>query len=494
MCRPLLLFFLPASVLLTPAIKAGLPEAVEVGAKRFKEFPAGKEADAIVGDFLLRNNLIEAVVSHNTPRRRANMGTFYGDGGETPGCLYDLTLRETDNDQLTIFAPLNQRGPVSYVRVAKDGQDGEAQVETIISAPTNKDIYKEHRYTVQNDWQGILISSSIRNEGTKPVIIRTAPPKKNPPASEKDPSEKKEKGPRRIQAHDIWTKFSVHDQHADISWADAVDPADKSGYAFSWIEQQTTPIPAKEVTLSPGQSLSVSRFLAVGRSPAEAYGVVAALKGDTGACQGRVVNALGKPCPDAVLTIQLADKKEIRAYPDAKGAFLFRLPTGSFPVKITAPGRNTVEATWDVTKDGALEKEIELNAQSSIAFNVTDEAGNTLPCKAQFIGIGETKTPDLGPANRAHGCVDQYHSESGRFEVPLAPGNYEVIVTRGIEFSHARTTVKVEPGKQATVSARLRRLVDTTGWIRADFHNHSTPSGDNTCGTDDRLINLAAEH
>jgi hypothetical protein len=36
--------------------------------------------------------------------------------------------------------------------------------------------------------------------------------------------------------------------------------------------------------------------------------------------------------------------------------------------------------------------------------------------------------------------------------------------------------------------------VDTRGWVSADYHNHSTPSGDNTCGTDDRIINLAAEH
>src|SRR4029453_12716656 len=42
-------------------------------------------------------------------------------------------------------------------------------------------------------------------------------------------------------------------------------------------------------------------------------------------------------------------------------------------------------------------------------------------------------------------------------------------------------------------SGALTRVVDTAGWVSADYHNHSTPSGDNTCGTDDRIINLAAE-
>ncbi|NBV85559.1 MAG: hypothetical protein EBS01_04700, partial [Verrucomicrobia bacterium] len=67
-------------------------------------------------------------------------------------------------------------------------------------------------------------------------------------------------------------------------------------------------------------------------------------------------------------------------------------------------------------------------------------------------------------------------------------------VTRGIEYSHLEQEVEVAPGKTAKVSGVLKRVVDTRGWVSADYHNHSTPSGDNVCGTKDRLINLAAEH
>ena len=49
------------------------------------------------------------------------MSTFYGTNGISPGCLYDLTLRGAHNDQLTCFSPSGQQGPVSWVRVAKDG-------------------------------------------------------------------------------------------------------------------------------------------------------------------------------------------------------------------------------------------------------------------------------------------------------------------------------------------------------------------------------------
>jgi hypothetical protein len=49
-------------------------------------------------------------------------------------------------------------------------------------------------------------------------------------------------------------------------------------------------------------------------------------------------------------------------------------------------------------------------------------------------------------------------------------------------------------GQSAVFAGKLIRQVDTEGWISADFHNHSTPSGDNVCDTDGRIINLAAEH
>ena len=102
------------------------PEAFQVGESEAGELPEGKEADGIIGDFLLRNDLVEAVVSNDAPLRRANMSTFYGDDGITPGCLYDLTLRGVANDQLIIFSPSKQRGKVSHVRVVDDGSSGEA--------------------------------------------------------------------------------------------------------------------------------------------------------------------------------------------------------------------------------------------------------------------------------------------------------------------------------------------------------------------------------
>ena len=132
--------------------------------------------------------------------------------------------------------------------------------------------------------------------------------------------------------------------------------------------------------------------------------------------------------------------------------------------------------------------------QSAVVFDIKDDGGVSIPCKVQFNGAGKTKAPNLGPNNRAHGCVDQYQSERGDFRVAVPPGTYRVVVTHGMEFSHIEREVTVDPGKKLSFSGVLKRVVDTTGWVSTDYHNHSTPSGDNTCGTADRVINMAAEH
>jgi hypothetical protein len=54
--------------------------------------------------------------------------------------------------------------------------------------------------------------------------------------------------------------------------------------------------------------------------------------------------------------------------------------------------------------------------------------------------------------------------------------------------------LKIEDGKTTDISVTLPRVVDTTGWVSADFHSHSSPSGDNTSSQLGRVLNLIGEH
>jgi hypothetical protein len=265
-----------------------------------------------------------------------------------------------------------------------------------------------------------------------------------------------------------------------------VDPADRSGYAYGWIEDGSWVAPPAELTLQPGESARYARYLAVGSSPAAAFGVVAAFRGDP---VGTLVGSITEGAEGPVLTAHFdvtVDDKAVRIYPDDAGLFELDLPVGSYAGQVIDIGRPAQQVSLVVAEDAVVEVHVELPPASAIRFAITDAEGRSIPCKAQFIGIEGTGSPDLGPTNRAHGCRDQYQSETGEFSVQVPAGDYRVIVTHGIEYTHIESVVHVAAGAKVDVAGGLTRVVDTTGWVSTDFHNHSTPSGDNTCGTDDR--------
>ena len=140
-------------------------EVLEIGPGLEQQLPGGKEADGIRGDFVLRNDKVEAVISHNAPNRRANMSTFYGEDGVSPGCLYDLSLRGANNDQLVVYGPAGH-GPVSYVRAVEGMKEGEAAVESVTTAANNGGIYKRNEYRVKDGMQGIAITTTPRGSKT----------------------------------------------------------------------------------------------------------------------------------------------------------------------------------------------------------------------------------------------------------------------------------------------------------------------------------------
>ena len=436
-----------------------MPEAFEVGPDRLKDLPLGKEADGIAGDYVMRNDTVELTISGNLPERRANMSTFYGADGQTPGCLYDLCLRGSANDQITIFSPANQRGPVTWVRITRDGAGGEAEVETVTTAANNKGLYRRHAWRLRDGMSGVEVETTLRNETAEPM---------------------------KLNADDKITTLTVNGSDGPYFWGAAVDPRDKGGYAVEAMRA--------DLTLLPGMEKKVTRFLAVAVSPASALSILREQAGGTGRVALTLKDDKGQPVTTATVVV-VNGGREAPAWPDNAGRLFLALPAGSHELRISDHGRAPVKFSVPVTAGKIEERETTLPAPATVLFAITEDgSGKSLPCKAQFLPKDGTPKVDLGPSNRAHGCVDQWHSESGSFTVALAPGSYRVVVTRGPEYSHLAQEITLSAGQQVNVSGSLKRIVDTTGWVATDFHNHSTPSGDNTCGTADRLINLAAEH
>lgn len=436
-------------------------EVFEAALGRETELIKGKEADGILGDFVLRNDKVEALISQNAPNRRANMSTFYGEDGVTPGAMYDLTLRGANNDQLVIYGPCGH-GHVSYVKIANVKEAGSAAVESVTTAAKNGGVFKRHEYRVKDGVQGIFISTVLRNETDKP---------------------------QKTFTKDDFTRFDSTGITSDgIRWADAINPAHKCGYAFAMLKVTGIEKVTDTIELQPKQEVVISRFFAVGTSPAQAVGEVRQVKGDkVTVVSGQIYDETGKGVMSASILVPEGEST-VSGYPDAEGKFSLKLPAGITELTVTDLGRPEA-------KISTMNPKAVLKAASGIRFAITGEDGKPLPCKAHFAPLDE-KAPklDLGPKWRAHGCVDQYHSEDGHFTQQLPPGKYHVVVVRGPEYSHLAKDITIDAGKIVDFKGTLKRLVDSKGWISADFHNHSTPSGDNVCDTDGRLINIAAEH
>ena len=163
---------------------------------------------------------------------------------------------------------------------------------------------------------------------------------------------------------------------------------------------------------------------------------------------------------------------------DAKGIASTRVPVGDYRAEVTALGRGTKSLPVDTTRGG--EFELEMPTPGYVVAAITDDAGEPIPCKVQFIGKADTASPDFGPDSAIHGIRNVYYTADGKFRTAIGPGQYDVIVSHGPEYEAVFTTLDVAQGKQAALAAKLKRVVDTKGWLSADFHSHATPSGDNT--------------
>jgi hypothetical protein len=150
-------------------------------------------------------------------------------------------------------------------------------------------------------------------------------------------------------------------------------------------------------------------------------------------------------------------------------------------------------AAAEVRDAGAARVRVTAGPLSRVALSVTDGEGRPCPFKAQFVGVEGTPPPDLGPKQRHTGCANLAFSPDGKLTTPLPAGRYYVILSRGPEYDAAYRFLNLAEGKTVSLSARLPRVVDSAGWVSADFHNHSTESGDNTTLFESRVVCLAAE-
>jgi hypothetical protein len=99
----------------------------------------------------------------------------------------------------------------------------------------------------------------------------------------------------------------------------------------------------------------------------------------------------------------------------------------------------------------------------------------------------------LGPRHSAGGAGTIVVAASGRGEVTVPPGRYELLFSHGPEWSIARARVVVTPTLRGEASVRLAHVVPMSDWTACDLHVHARPSGDSVVSIEDRVASLVAE-
>lgn len=132
----------------------------------------------------------------------------------------------------------------------------------------------------------------------------------------------------------------------------------------------------------------------------------------------------------------------------------------------------------------------------SVTVTVTDaDNGRPLPARLTLTDSEGQKAEifDLrGPAGAVRDGLFYSTGKETQFEVP--EGRYEIYATRGMEWSLARATADVSANETARVNLRLRRQVDTTGFVAADTHIHTvTFSGHGDATIEERMLTIAGE-
>ncbi len=288
---------------------------------------------------------------------------------------------------------------------------------------------------------------------------------------------------------------------------------------------------------NPGDRYTVDRWFVVGDGSvsaiSDARNQIQSIT--TGTLAGTVTLG-GSPVAGAEVTVQgsLADAPQpgslwgattrniiTSAVTDDAGQYHMTLAPGSYTVSANvdgAPfeggGSSPVDHPVTITAFGTTTQPIAIPATGAIRVMVTDENGQPLPARASIVGFDpsrsqhNTQSVFFGLINNSTTVFSDRGSDGLPFglasaifidpsgdsgDVPLEPGNYQVVVSRGTEYSDSRQNVTVSAGSTTLVGAEIARVTDSTGFIGSDFHVHSIESPDSQVARRDRVVNLLAE-
>ncbi len=458
----------------------------------------GPNATGRAGDWILENDEVVFVVDA--------LGGGFG-FAESGGNLVDAADARVRKDELgqlfTYFGTFPRQGVYTKID-ASDVAGGFAVLTARGRELLDPSIAVETEYKLGGSDRALLISTTLRNTGTADVLLaalgdviqwggaeKVAPGKAMGFAG---PSS----GPF-IGGVGRFASYAITTPDGSI---DAI-----SGGAWTDTAQQ------KNVTLAAGQSVTYERVFAVGER-ADVASIVSELtkasEGEVGALEISLVDARGQAVRAPVgakVVLATPAGSEVMTLVAAKEDATFggELPPGRWLISLAPSvgrrGAASAQVAVEVQKGQVARATLAVTDVASLDASCTEKDASgaetvaRLPCKITIEGLEGTRAPDLGPAHVSGAAKNQLITPgvASSGDVAIGPGKYRLTFTRGPEYGAETLNVTLVAGETKTVSAALRRIVDTSGYVATDFHQHTVLSADAPVSARDRVLSNAAE-
>jgi hypothetical protein len=190
----------------------------------------------------------------------------------------------------------------------------------------------------------------------------------------------------------------------------------------------------------------------------------------------------------------------MRASPEAsaEGVIGGEVPPGRYAIQFQGGGRRS---------EGKAIVEVKPGVVTSASLKVSD-VGKLRVAVREVEGAEATPSPSPSPspkgrmipakitildANTKTPASEPQSVKGGELDLPLAPGKYTIIASRGPEYSIAEASVEIRAGETAAEDLSLKRVVDTRGYIGCDLHQHTSRSDDSGVAVADRVISNVVE-
>ena len=449
--------------------------------------PAGKEVDAIYGDFVLRSDRLVAVVAAPLPTRNANL-TVKGVGGS----LLDLTRRERQNDQLSCLYPhagayrFTDRvdWPTEFPQTLGAARIAfAAELQSAADRPEKK-LRVVVGYALADGDDFLTICTRINNPTNKAISLAL------------DDAVRAD-GEFEFGVHDglngWWCDDAYWQQAYGITplgdWK--ISEGKGSGRRGRQIVYSRQDV--GKLNIAAGKTVVFSRRIIPAANTLELDAIARELAGEELSQLDITVADPDGPVERAELTVRRGDEVIGTGLTDGNGRLRVKMAPATYTFSVTGQGRTSTTAVVDVD-EGVNDLEISFTeAPGYVEARIVDDSGDGVPCKVSFKGDG-VPDPNFGPDSAIHGVRNLWHTHDGQFRIAIAPGQYEIIISRGPEHDAVRKLIEVASGRVTTIDETLRRTVNTTGWISAELHSHSSPSGDNTSSQRGRVLNLLVDH